>query len=115
MLTFLWSFDGAACCQKARKLQFSIAEEVSIQKKNGNFNNVRICYGKIPQVLADFDGVLAVMCPRNNGGHVKPQAGTSNYTLTIEIPRSDHDRRNPNGGITTLVKIESGMTQMLQQ
>jgi len=94
--------------KKPEKLQFSTAEEVSIEKKNGNFNNVRICNGKIPQVLAEVDGVLVVMCPRNNGGHVKPQAGIFNYTLTVEIPRSGHDRRNPNGVITTLVEIESG-------
>jgi hypothetical protein len=91
------------------RLKFNTAEEVSIQKKNGNFNNVRVCKGKTPQVLANVEGVLAVMCPRNNGGHIKPQVGTFNYTLTVNVPRvtPGPDRTDPNGGITTLVEIRN--------
>jgi PKD repeat protein len=105
-------FWGASTAQpdakKPEKLQFSTVEKVSIQKRDGDFN-VRICNGKDYEEKAAAGGVLAVMCPPDNGRHVKPQAGTITYNLTAVIPKetSGHHRTHRNGGITVLVEIES--------
>lgn len=88
-------------------LQFSTAEEVLILNKRGNHNNVRICNGKEAQILAQEDGVLAVLCARNNGGNVRPPAGGFNYTLIVQVPRNSSgiNGTDLNGGIQTLVEI----------
>jgi hypothetical protein len=89
-------------------LQFSQAEEFQIIKKQGNFNNIRICNGKHADVLANVDGVLAVQCARNNGGNVKPPAAGFTYNVSVAIPKetSGGDSTDQNGGIKTLVEIE---------
>ena len=107
-------FWGAATAQSGDNLpeilQFSNAEHLSIQKRNGNFNNIRICNGRLDQVLAELDGALAVQCRRNNGGQVRPPAGPFTYNLIVEIPKttSGGDSTHRNGGITTLVELDPG-------
>jgi len=107
-------FWGASTAQPGVKrpgnLQFSDLEEVSVRKRNGNFNNIRICNGKVQQVLAKKNGVLAVACRSNNGGHVKPPVGSLNFNINVEIPKhkSGGDIRDPNIEITTLVELYGG-------
>jgi hypothetical protein len=71
------------------RLQFSQAEEFQILKKQGNFNNIRICNGKHADVLAHEDGVLAVQCARNNGGNVKPPVVGFTYNVSVAIPKKN--------------------------
>ena len=87
---------------KPPTFQFSNLTQVTIQNRQGNFKNVRICNGKLNETLAHVDGVLVVTCFRNNGGHVRPPLAGLNFTITVEIPRKESDQ---NGGITTLVEI----------
>jgi hypothetical protein len=90
-----------------KTLEFSRADEITILKKQGNFKNVRICNGKLEEILAKKFGVLAVLCRRNNGGQLKPPADPILYNITMEIPRSTSggDNGRQNGGITTLLEI----------
>jgi hypothetical protein len=107
-------FWGATTAQpganRPERLQFSNAEEIHVLKKRGNFNNIRICYGKVPNVLANECGVLAVEClPRN--GQVRPPAGGLNYNITVIIPRDHHtpdcDGSDQDGEIRSLIEIEA--------
>jgi len=81
-----------------------------VQKRHGNLNNIRICNGKLQQVLANKNGVLAVECRSNNGGHVRPPAGSLSFNISVEIPihKSGGDRRDQNSGINTLVELYGG-------
>jgi hypothetical protein len=86
-------FWGATTAQPGANdpggLQFSNAEAVHLLKKKGNFNNVKICRGKFPNVLAYECGVLAVEClPKD--GELPPPAGGLNYNFTVLIPRDQH-------------------------
>jgi len=105
---------GASTAQPGVKrpgnLQFSDLEAVSVRSRHGNLNNIRICNGKLQQVLANVNGVLAVECRSNNGGHVRPPAGSLNFNINVEIPKyaSGRDSTNRNGGITTLLEIHGG-------
>ena len=47
---------------------------------------------------------------RNNGGHVRPPAGSINYNITVQIPKhtSGDDSTCTNFGIATLVEIWNG-------
>ena len=107
-------FLGASTAQPGVKrpgnLQFSDLEEISVQKRHGNLNNIRICNGKVQQILAKKNGVLAVECLSNNGGHVKPPVGSLSFNINVEIPihKSGGDIRDPNIGITTLVELYGG-------
>jgi len=107
-------FWGASTVQPGVKrpgnLQFSDLEAVSVRNRHGNLNNIRICNGKVQQVLENVNGVLAVECRSNNGGHVRPPVGSLNFNINVEIPKyaSGRDSTNRNGGITTLVEIHGG-------
>jgi len=76
-----------------------------VRKRHGNLNNIRICNGKVQQVLANENGVLAVECRSNNGGHVKPPVGILSFNTSVEIPNYIS---GGNGGISTLVEIYEG-------
>jgi hypothetical protein len=91
-------------------LEFSNAEEVHLLKKQGNFNNTRICKGKIPNVLANESRVQAVEClPKD--GEVTPPAGGPNYNITVLIPRdhhtSDNDGSDQDDEISTSLEIKA--------
>ena len=107
-------FWGASTAQPGVKrpgnLQFSGLEAVSVRKRHGNLNNIRICNGKIQQVLANKNGVLAVECRSNNGGHVRPPAGSLRFNINVEIPNytSKGVSTIPNDGIERLVEITQG-------
>jgi hypothetical protein len=104
-------FWGAATAQSGdnlpERLRFTHGEDMSIQKRNGNFKNIRICNGKLVQVLAELDGALAVQCRRNNGGQVRPPTGRFTYNVSIEIPKDllGGDGTDPNDGILTLIEF----------
>jgi hypothetical protein len=106
-------FWGVSTAQPGAKrpgnLQFSNHEEVSVRKRQGNLNNIRICNGRVYQVLANVSGVLAVECLQNNSGHNRPPAGGLNFTITVGIPKhtSGRDSRDTNGGITSLVEVSN--------
>jgi hypothetical protein len=78
-------FWGASTAQPGR-LQFSSSEEVLVKKVQGNFNNVRLCNGRIHKILANESGVLALLCSFNNGGHVPPSVGELNFNISFAIP-----------------------------
>jgi hypothetical protein len=78
-----------------------------VKKANGNFNNIRICNGRVNDILANKSGVLAVDCLSNNGGHIRPPVGTLNFNISVEIP-NPKSRADQNGGITTLVEVWNG-------
>ena len=105
---------GASTAQPGVKrpgnLQFSYIVAVSVRKRHGNLNNITICNGKVQQVLANVNGVLAVACRSNNGGHVTPPAGSLRFNINVEIPNytSKGDSAIPNGGIERLVEITQG-------
>jgi len=107
-------FWGASTAQPGVKrpgnLQFSDLEEISVRKRHGNLNNIRICNGKVQQILANKKGVLAVECRSNNGGHVRPPAGSLIFNINVEIPNltSQGVSTNRNGGIERLVEIYDG-------
>ena len=98
------------CAKRPGNLQFSIHEEVSVRKRQGNLSNIRICNGKIYQVLANVSGVLAVECLQNNGGRISHSAGGLNFIITVGIPKhkSGRDSTDTNGGITSLVEVLNG-------
>lgn len=101
---------GASTAQPGG-LQFSNSEQVFMKKNNGHFKNIRICNGKHWQTLAELGGVLVVQCAQSNGngGNKPPPPGiTYNITAEIPIPTSGCDKGDRNGGITTLVEIETG-------
>jgi len=81
-----------------------------VRKRHGNLNNIRICNGKVQQVLANLNRVLAVECRSNNGGHVRPPVGILSFNTSVDIPNytSGGDSTDPNGGITTLGEIYEG-------
>ena len=101
-------FWGASTAQPGVKrpgnLQFSDLEAVSVRRRHGNLNNTRICNGKVQQVLANVNGVLAVECRSNNDGHVRPVVILS-FNTSVEIPNYIS---GGNGGISTLVEIYEG-------
>jgi hypothetical protein len=96
--------------KRSGNLQFSNLEVVSVQNRQGNFNNISICNGRVSQVLANVSGLLAVQCLENNGGHIRPPAGGLSFNITVEIPKhiSSRDSIDPNGGITALLEVWSG-------
>jgi hypothetical protein len=106
-------FCGVTTAQPGAKkpgnLQFSNHEEVSVQKKQGNLNNIRICNERFYQVLANVSGVLAVECLQNNGGHNRTPAGGLNFNNTVEITKhtSGRDSTDTNGEVTTFVEVSN--------
>jgi hypothetical protein len=88
--------------ERPGNLQFSNHEVVSVRKRQGNLNNVRICNGRFSQLLANVSGVLAVRCLENNSGHIRPPAGGHNFNISVEITKhiSSRDSTDTNGGIT---------------
>jgi len=81
-----------------------------VRKRHGNLNNITICNGKVQQVLANVNGVLAVACRSNNGGHVRPPVGILSFNTSFEITNYTlgGDSTDPNGGISNLVEIYEG-------
>jgi hypothetical protein len=107
-------FWGASTAQPGFEipgnLQFSNFEEVFVQKKQGNLNNIRTCKRRVDHILANVSGVLAADCLPNNGGHVRPPVGSLNFNISFDIPKqkSVGDTTDQNGGITTLVEEWGG-------
>jgi hypothetical protein len=105
-------FWGASTTQsgsnRPERLRFSNANEVHVLKKQGNFNNIRICNGKDPNILANESGVLAVEClPRN--GQVSPPVDDLTFNITFAIPKnhhtSDSDGTDQDGEIAAYIEI----------
>jgi len=105
-----WKVSTAQpCAKRPGNLQFSNHEEVSVQKRQGNLNNIRICNGRVYQVLANVSGVLAVECLQNNGGNIRPTAGGLKFIIIVEITKhtSGRDGTDTKDGITTLVEVSN--------
>jgi len=107
-------FWGASTAQAADErpgnLQFTNADDVSAQAKQGHLNNIRISNGNVSQVPAKASGVLGVEYLTNNGGPVKPPADVFNFTVSVEIPNDTSGvySKDPYGGIRSLIKRASG-------
>jgi hypothetical protein len=107
-------FWGASTTQsgsnRPERSQFSKANEVRVLKKQGNFNNVRICNGKVSKVLANESGVLAVECLPNNG-QVSPPVDDLTFNISFAIPRdhhtSDSDGTDQGDEIRALLEIRA--------
>jgi len=95
--------------ERPGNLQFSNAEEVPAQKKQGHLNNIRISNGNVSQIPANARWALAVEYLTNNVGHVKPPADDFNFTVTVEIPNdtSGGDSTDRYGGISSFVQRAS--------
>jgi hypothetical protein len=107
-------FWGASTA-KPGNLHLIHAEQVHVERKSGNLNNIRNCNGKEFLALTNKDGVLAVECSRNSGQshpHV-PHADGFKHTNIATIPKNTSDDRSTdrNGGITTLVEVKRGKEQ----